>query len=317
MRKSVLILGARGLLGQALTKEFSNADYEVTAWDKSELDITDKTKILEKIGALRPEIIINAAAYNDVDKAETEDSGVAFKINAEAVGNLAEASAQIGALFVHYSTDYVFKGDKIDGYTEDDAPKPISVYGQSKALGEQKLFSIFCHPEERSDEGSGTSAHISRTREILRSAQNDNRGVYWYLIRTSRLFGPAGTGENVKKSFVDTMLKLGREKETLDLIDEEVGSPTYAVDLARATRDLIESGAPSGIYHRTNAGACTWYEWAKKIFELSGLGVKLNAVPASHFPRPAARPKFSKLLTTKLPPLRSWEDALAEYLTAR
>ena len=148
-------------------------------------------------------------------------------------------------------------------------------------------------------------------------ARNDshNRVLRYYIIRTSRLFGPAGAGDGAKKSFVDMILQLGREGKELDLVDGEVSSPTYVVDLARATRELIESGVPAGIYHRTNFGACTWYEWAKKIFELSSLSVKLNPVQASKFPRPASRPKFSKLLNTKLSPLRSWEDALTEYLT--
>ncbi|HBV57972.1 MAG TPA: dTDP-4-dehydrorhamnose reductase [Candidatus Magasanikbacteria bacterium] len=274
---SVLILGVRGMLGQALAQEFSGAGYEMTSCDRAELDITDRVLVLEKIGALKPQIVINAAAYNSIDKAETEDRDLAFKINGEAVGYLVEAAARVGAFFVHYSTDYVFRGDRKDGYTEDDAPDPQSVYAKSKFEGEKKV-------------------------------------IGQYLIRTSRLFGPAGIGDSVKKSFVDVMLKLGGEKKELDLVDEEVSSPTYVVDLARATRELIESSAPAGIYHCTNFGACTWYEWAKKIFELTKLNVKLNPVPANKFPRPAKRPKFSKLLNTKSPPLRKWEDALAEYL---
>jgi len=274
---NILILGSRGMLGQALVKEFSGAEHEATGWDKADLDITDKAKVLEKIGMLKPKIIINAAAYNNIDKAETEDRDLVFKINAEAVGNLVEASALVGAFFVYYSTDYVFRGDKIEGYSEVDAPDPQIVYAKSKFEGEKKA-------------------------------------VGQYIIRTSRLFGPAGAGDGAKKSFVDIMLKLGREKDSLDLVDEEISSPTYVVDLARATRELIESGAPAGIYHRTNAGACTWYEWAREIFRLANLTVKLNPVSADKFPRPAPRPKFSKLITTKLSPLRSWEKALAEYL---
>lgn len=275
----LLILGAKGMLGQALVKEFVGANYEVAGWDRAELDITDRERVLEKIGALKPKIIINAAAYNNVDKAETEDSDLAFKINRDAVGYLAEASARVSSIFAHYSTDYVFRGDKIEGYSEDDAPEPQSVYAKSKFEGE--------------------------------------KAASFYLIRTSHLFGLAGAGDGAKKSFVETMIDLVKNqgKTELDLIDEEVSSPTYVVDLARATRELIESGAPAGIYHRTNSGACvTWYEWAQKIFELSGLSVKLNPVPASNFFRPAPRPKFSKLLTTKLLPLRPWEEALAEYL---
>lgn len=268
------------MLGQALVNEFSGAGYEVIDWDRADLDITDREKVLEKIGMLKPKIIINAAAYNNIDKAETEDRELVFKINAEAVGYLVEASSQVGALFAHYSTDYVFRGDYEDGYAEDVTPDPQSVYAKSKFEGEKKAAGQ-------------------------------------YLIRTSRLFGAAGVGDNAKKSFVDVMLKLGCEKESLDLVDEEVSSPAYVVDLARATRELFESGAPVGIYHCTNSGACTWYEWAQEIFKLTDLPVKLNPVSADKFPRPAPRPKFSKLLNTKLPYLRSWQEALAEYLTAK
>jgi dTDP-4-dehydrorhamnose reductase len=286
---NILILGARGMLGRALVNEFGEADYEVIGWDRTELDITDRKLVLEKISALKPQIVINAAAYNNIDKAETEDRYLAFKINGEAVGYLVEAAARVGAFFVHYSTDYVFRGDRKDGYTEDDAPDPQSVYAKSKLEGEKVVLK-----------------HLGQNCES-----------FFYLIRTSRLFGPAGVGDGAKKSFVDVMLKLGREKKELDLVDEEVSSPTYVLDLARSTHELIESGASAGIYHRINFGACTWYEWAKKIFELSNLKVKLNPVLANKFPRPALRPEFSELLNTKLPNLRGWEESLAEYLTAK
>ncbi|MBI5023123.1 MAG: NAD(P)-dependent oxidoreductase [Candidatus Magasanikbacteria bacterium] len=307
----ILILGARGMLGQALALEFSHTGHEVIGWDRADLDITDRELVLEKINALSPRVIINAAAYNNIDKAETEDGKLAFQINAEAVWRLAEASARVGALFAHYSTDYVFHGDKVEGYSEADAPDPQSVYAKSKFEGEHRILSLRGE-NEVSDEAIPKQKHEIASLPMV--ARNDGEILKYYLIRTSRLFGTAGIGDGAKKGFVDVMLKLGREKKELDLVDEEVSSPTYVVDLARATRELIESGAPAGIYHRTNAGACTWYEWAKKIFELSKLNVKLNPVLADKFPRPAPRPKFSKLLNTKLPFLRSWEEALAEYL---
>lgn len=305
----ILVLGASGMLGQALVKEFNIAGYEVFGWDKTELDITDRERVFKKISALKPRITINAAAYNNVDKAETEDAELAFKINAEAVGYLAEASARVGALFTHYSTDYVFRGDDQNGYAEDAAPDPQSVYAKSKLEGERMILKQG-HPEL----ACLPVGKVSGSHEMPKQVRHDF--FNYYLIRTSRLFGPAGAGEGTKRSFVDAMLQLGREKSELDLIDEEVGSPTYVVDLARVTRELIESGAPAGIYHRTNNGACTWYEWAREIFKLADLPIKLNPVSASRFLRPAARPKFSKLLNTKLPPLRKWEDALAEYLAS-
>jgi dTDP-4-dehydrorhamnose reductase len=128
------------------------------------------------------------------------------------------------------------------------------------------------------------------------------------------LFGRPALSEGAKKSFVDVMLKLADEKDFLELVDEELSSPTYVLDLAGRTREIIEWKKPYGIYHVTNSGACTWYGWAKKIFELSGESVKIIPVDADKFPRPAKRPKYSVLLNTKLPPMRSWENALEDYL---
>jgi dTDP-4-dehydrorhamnose reductase len=164
--KKILILGARGNLGQQLLKVF--ADFEVTAWDREEIDLGNREDLRQKILTLRPEIVINAAAYNNVDQAE-EEPAAARLINGEAVGWLAEICKETGAVLVHYSTDYVFKGDKKEGYTEDAIPEPPSAYAQSKFLGEQKILEV--KPK-------------------------------FYLIRTSRLFGPAGTGAGAKTSFV-------------------------------------------------------------------------------------------------------------------
>lgn len=267
------------MLGQELAREFGGNGYEVMAWDKEEVDITKKEDVNKKISDLKPEIIINAAAYNAVDKIEEGEKEFAEAVNGYAVGNISEVAGAVGAILVHYSTDYVFRGRRVEGYKEEDTPRPQSVYAQSKWLGEQKI-----------------------------------KNKKYYLIRTSRLFGKQAQSEGAKKSFVDTMLKCAEEKDCLELVDEELSSPTYVLDLARRTREIIEWEKPFGIYHATNAGACTWYGWAKKIFELSGKSVKLIPVPAEKFPRPAKRPKYSILLNTKLPPMRTWEEALADYL---
>jgi dTDP-4-dehydrorhamnose reductase len=284
----VLIVGSKGMLGQELVYEFNFSGAEVFSWDREEIDITNKKQVEEKINSLRPEIIINAAAYNAVDKIEQEDKELAEQINGYAVGNLAEAAKKVDAVLVHYSTDYVFDGEKIEGYKEDDVPNPQSVYAHSKWIGEQQLIRSLNHSVAKS--------------------------LRYYLVRTSRLFGRPAQSEGAKKSFVDVMLKLAGEKEFLELVDEELSSPTYTRDLARRTREIIEWQKPFGIYHVTNSGACTWHGWARKIFELSGKNVKIIPVAAEKFPRPAKRPKYSILLNTKLPPLRSWEEALAEYL---
>ncbi len=270
------------MLGQELAREFGGNGYEVLTWDKEEIDITKKDLVLEKIKLVKPEIIINAAAYNAVDKIEEGEKDLALAVNGYAVGNLAEAAGAVGATLVHYSTDYVFEGKEINGYKEDATPNPQSAYAASKRLGEEQL-----------------------------------KNEKYYLIRTSRLFGKPAMSEGAKKSFVDVMLKLAGEKDCLELVDEELSSPTYVRDLARRTREIVEWKKPFGIYHVTNAGGCTWYGWAKKIFELSGKSVKLVPVGAERFPRPAKRPKYSLLLNTKLPPTRKWEEALDEYLKTK
>lgn len=277
-----MIIGAKGMLGQVLVKEFKEADYEVIGWDKDDLDITDKNQLDSKLVDMRPEIVINAAAFNNVDKIEAESREAAFKINSEAAGNLAELCKLLNTIFVHYSTDYVFKGDKINGYAEDDKPEPINVYGESKFKGEKNILKIL--------------------------------GLRYYLIRTSHLFGLPAMSEDAKKSFVDVILETGKTKGEIDLVAEGVFSPTYAPDLAQSTRELVESGLAWGVYHRTNNGSCAWCGWGKKIFEIMNLPVKINPVTSDKFPRPAKRPLFSVLLTTKLPPMRNWEEALEEYL---
>lgn len=274
----VLILGSHGMLGQELVKVFSNN--KVIAWDREDLDITDKTQVFQKITELRPDIILNSAAYNAVDKAE-EDKDLAFAVNAEAVKYLVQVSNEIGAIFVHLSTDYVFEGVKREGHEEGDAINPQSVYAQSKAKGEEYL------------------------REI---------GGKYYLIRLSRLFGKPGIGDGSKKSFVDMILNLAKEKAELEIIDEELSSPTYAPDLAKITKELIDQKYPFGIYHGANSGICTWYELAGEALKLKNISCKMIPVLASRFPRLAVRPKYSVLLNTKLTPSRSWQEALNEYL---
>ncbi|MFH1193810.1 MAG: dTDP-4-dehydrorhamnose reductase [bacterium] len=274
----ILIIGAKGMLGRELTRVFANR--EVFAWDLEDIDISSEEDAREKIIALRPDVIINAAAYNNVDKAESEKEK-ADLLNGYAPGYLAKIADEIGAVFVHYSTDYVFDGERREGYNENDAPNPINVYGASKLLGE---------------------------REALAKAKK------CYIIRLSRLFGQAGSGQAVKKSFVDTMLDLAKDKKELKVVDEEMSSPTYAPDLAERTKYILENNLPYGIYHATNSGGCTWYEFAKEIFKLKNIEINLIKAGSGEFKRAALRPQFSVLLNTKLPAMRDWRDALGEYL---
>ena len=259
----ILILGAYGMLGHALQDVFPGAVLR-----GSDLDITDEKEIGRFIGASSPAVVINSAAYTDVDGCE-DNRKHAFAVNGEAPGYIASACADVGATLVHYSTDYVFDGSKKQ-YPEDDPTNPINAYGESKLLGEE---------------------NIAKYTDDFR------------IIRTSWLFGLHG------KNFVETILALSRQMDSVKVVDDQVGKPTYTVDLARATREII--GRDPGIYHITNEGTCSWYEFASAFID--------NAVPCSsaEFPRKAKRPAYSVLENTKTAPLRHWKDALADYIRSR
>jgi len=284
----ILILGAKGNLGQQLVKVFA-AGNEVIAWDRGEIDITDRELILKKMGDLKPELVINAAAYNAVDKCEADDEeyDLAKKINIDGPKFLAEACLKTGATLIHYSTDYVFDGRKKAGYLETDEPKPINRYGETKFHGEKRILEL-----------SGS-------------------GLKWYLIRTSKLFGPKGESELAKPSFFDIMLELSKTKKQLEAVDEELSCFTYTPDLARATKELYESDRGYGIYHLTNSGRATWYEAAVELFKLKNIKIKVNAITSQELKRPAKRPASSVLLNTKFEQLRSWREALNEYLNKK
>ncbi len=281
----VLILGYKGMLGQALIDEFKNNGYETVLWDKEDVDVGDFELLKDKIKEVKPDILINATAVNAVDKIE-EDPAVfelAWKINGEAIGSLAEICKEQNIVFVHYSSDYVFYGDKKEGYDEKSETNPVDKYGETKVRGEKLL---------------------------------QEKGDKYYLIRLSKLFGKPAIAEGAKKSFVDTMIWLATEggKTHLDLVDEEISSPTYAPDLARFTRVLLEEQKTFGIYHGTNSGVCSWYELGKETFELKNIKIDIAPVSGDKFQRPAKRPVYSELKNTKMPLQRSWQEALKEYL---
>ncbi|MBI4433520.1 dTDP-4-dehydrorhamnose reductase [Candidatus Uhrbacteria bacterium] len=282
----VFILGGHGMLGGYLADTFSFA--EVRQWGRSECDCTDADAVHAALETVRPDIVINAAAYTAVDRAE-EEPDRADAINATAVAILANASAAVGATFVHCSTDYVFPGTSAVGWCEDDAPQPINAYGRSKARGEEQVRMI-------------AAAHPAWS---------------WYIVRTSRLFGRAGTSPSAKQSFLETILARARSQDRLEVVHAEMAAPTYAADLATAMLDLVRTRAASGIYHRTNDGGCTWYEFAAAALREVAWKGTLVPVPSRAYPRPARRPAYSVLKSTKLPPLRSWETALHAYLAHR
>lgn len=282
----VLIIGAKGNLGRQLVKVFSVDNNEVIAWDRGEIDITDRELILKKISDVKPELVINAAAYNAVDKCEEADEEyeLAKKINIDGPKFLAQACLRTGAILIHYSTDYVFDGAEKNGYIETDEPKPINRYGKTKFHGEKRILEL-----------SGA-------------------GLKWYLIRTSKLFGPRGTSELAKPSFFDIMLEQSRIKPGLEAVDDELSCFTYTVDLAKATKELVDKDSGYGIYHIANSGAVSWYEAAVELFKLAGIKIEIKPIGSEKLARAAKRPKYSALLNTKLPPLRDYREALGEYL---
>ena len=277
----ILILGSQGNLGQELVSVFSSAGHEVVGCDRDELDVTDQTAARAMIGR-GFSAVINAVAYNNVDGAEDPASRqIAWKLNAEVPGELARACRDSGAAFVHYSTDYVFAGDKPEGYTEDDTPAPISVYGESKLAGEQAVATA---------------------------------GGRFYVCRLSKIFGKPGTSKLSKPSFVSVMVGLAKTKPALSIVDEEVGSPTYTRDVATATLRLLTEQFPAGIYHLVNEGpGVTWYGFAEEFFGLLGIQTPRTPVTSAAFPKPARRPPFAALRNTKFPPLRSRLGALRAF----
>lgn len=280
----VLITGARGMLGKDLVEVFNNAGHEVIATEKVELDITHIVNVLNFVREHKPEVIINSAAYNFVDQAEDSSSySTAFAINANGPKNLAIAANDLKIPFIHFSTDYVFDGQKSEGYTENDQPRPLSKYGDTKLHGEQLIQEV---------------------------------GGHYYICRLSKLFGLPGSSDVSKESFVSTMIRLAQEKDSLQVVSSETGCPSYTPDIAQAVHSLLVQELEPGIYHLVNDGrGVTWYEFAQEIFEIAGIDIKLEAVDPSAFPRPARRPVEATLLNTKFPPLRHRKEALKEFIT--
>jgi dTDP-4-dehydrorhamnose reductase len=262
--RNIVIFGMNGMLGHALRPVFPHAHL----FGKSDVNITDDNLVQKVLRQHRPVLVINAAAYTDVDGCEVNRDH-ANAVNGYAPGYIASACAEVGATFVHYSTDYIFNGKKPE-YSEDDRPDPVNFYGISKALGETRI----------------------------RKEMEDFR-----IIRTSWLFGSNG------RNFVDLMLSLSGRMPVVKVVNDQVGKPTYTVDLAHKTAEIIRH--EPGIYHITNEGLCSWYEFARAFIS--------NAAPCTtaEFPSNARRPAYSVLTNTKTSPLRPWKEAVMEYIQTR
>ncbi len=274
----VLITGAAGMLGRQVTEEYNKRGATVYPFTRNDLDITDYSAITKAFKNNKPEIVVNCAAYTNVDGAETEKEA-AYLVNGLAPRLLSLACRNSNASLVHISTDYIFNGHSNKPYLISDIPDPVNTYGTSKLMGEQGIRESGCS---------------------------------YYIIRTSWLFGPNG------KNFVDTILKLAREKDSLQVVNDQHGSPTYTPDLARAIADLAGTSI-YGTYHYTNSSITTWYGFAKIILQISGLKTRIEPCSTEHFPRPARRPANSALdhfptaqILGYMPP--PWEDAVERYI---
>ncbi len=279
--RPVVVIGASGQLGTDLMKTLAGP--EIIGLTHTQLDITQAIPVNDALDQLKPYMVINTAAFNLVDECEFHpDRGLA--VNAIGAYNLATACRSCGAILVHFSTDYVFDGNQAEPYTEEDHPHPISAYGISKLAGE--LF----------------------VRYILERQ---------FVIRTSGLYGKVGS-RGKGGNFVESMLRLGREGRSIKVVNDQTLSPTYTLDLARKVCELV-SHEEFGLYHITAGGACTWHQFAQKVFEYSGIAADLSSTTSQEYGSPAKRPPYSVLRSRRLQqiglaPLRPWHDALREYL---
>ncbi len=263
MAARAAVLGSGGQLGAELVRELTARGYETTGWNRHQLDITDKAQVERTLTSWHPQLVLNAAAFNQVDLAESEPQA-AFAANALAVRNLALACRQLNARLVHFSTDYVFDGTAGRTYTEDDSTHPLGAYGVSKLAGE--LYA---------------SAYLDRP----------------LIVRTSGVFGPGGT-QTARGNFVELMLRLAKSSQPIRVVDDHMASPTYAPLLAARTIDLVE-GNQSGVVHIGGGTPISWFHYAQLIFAagLPGQAVDLHAISEREYPTAARRPKFSALCT--------------------
>lgn len=273
----VLVTGASGQLGQAI--QFLSdkyADIDFKFCSSSDLDITSLENCQLVFTKYKPDFCINAAAYTAVDKAESEPEK-AHLINVVGAKNLAAVCKEFSTVLLHVSTDFIFDGTKKTPYLETDLPNPTGVYGQTKLDGEKAIQETFDH---------------------------------YFIIRTSWVYSQFGA------NFMKTMLRLASERDSLSVVNDQIGTPTNAVDLAKALLEIIKSNNNSfGIYNFSNEGQCSWYDFAKKIFEINNISINLQAIPSTSFPTPAKRPAYSVLDKSKIKDVfgfevNNWEESL-------
>jgi dTDP-4-dehydrorhamnose reductase len=282
----VAVIGANGQLGTDTARAFEESGDEVVALAHSDIEIADRDSVFAALRGMRPRIVVNTAAMHHVDNCEREPEK-AFAVNAVGARNLAFAARDIGALLIHVSTDYVFDGAKTSPYLETDCPRPLNVYGNSKLAGEHFVECV----AER-----------------------------YFVVRTSGLYGKAPCRAKGGRNFVELMLKLGRERGEVRVVDDERVSPTNTRELARQIVALSRSDA-YGLYHATAESSCSWHEFAQTIFALAQTQVNVKVASPDEFPAKTPRPKYSVLENRALKlaglnTLGTWEEGLCDYLGA-
>lgn len=286
MIRRAVVFGASGQLGVELVRELKSRQYEVAAWSRNQADITDRAAVENALASFDAQVVLNAAAYNQVDVAENEPQA-AFLVNALAVRNLALACRQIDAKLVHFSTDYVFDGTATRPYVEEDPTHPLGAYAVSKLAG-----------------------------ELYAQAYLDTA----LIVRTSGVFGPGGLA-TARGNFVEMMLRMAGSSQPIRMVEDHFASPTFAPFLAARTLDLVERGQ-SGIFHAGGGTPISWFDFAQMIFEVAGLQPALHRTSEREYRTPARRPKYSPLSNARMehagvdpmPPLR---QAVESYFEAR
>jgi dTDP-4-dehydrorhamnose reductase len=286
MKSKVAILGSAGQLGMELMREFQNRGWEAQGWDRDEVDITDAGAVEAALSAVDPQVVVNAAAYNQVDVAEQEPAA-AFQVNALAVRNIALACRQCGSRLVHFSTDYVFDGRAGRPYTESDSPHPLGAYAVSKLAGELYAQAYLDTP---------------------------------LIIRTSGVFGPGGL-RTPRGNFVELMLRIASTGQVIRVVEDHVASPAYAPALAARTADMVVRQM-TGVFHVGGGIAISWYEYAKLIFKEAGLSPELRPTNEREYRTAARRPKFSALSNAKMEaagvdPMPPLDLAIRSYIQVR
>ena len=276
----VLVTGANGQLGFDVVKRLQLENMECQGIDREDMDITNDTEVKSFVENYSPDVVVHCAAYTAVDKAE-EEKELCYRVNVLGTRYIAEACKEIDSKMVYISTDYVFDGELDRPYEVDDKPNPINYYGQTKYEGELEVQSIL---------------------------------EKYFIVRISWVFGAHGN------NFVKTMLKLGKERDEISVVSDQIGSPTYTVDVAELLTDMIKTDR-YGIYHATNEGYCSWYELAKEIFNVAGMDVKVNPILALDFKTIARRPNNSRLSKESLSDaglklLPFWRNSISDFVTS-